>query len=85
MSMREHRASNGEAHPRARERQELADLASQTFGIPRRQALRLADRYLGDPQRGASFLVWLARPAPSAAASLDRLPTGLLTHPTVDP
>jgi len=61
--------------PRERERQELADLASQTMGIPRRQALRLADRYLGDPRGGASFLVWLARPAPSAAASLDRLAT----------
>jgi hypothetical protein len=54
------------ARREACERQELADLASQTMGIPRRQALRLADRYLGDPDGQASFLVWLARPAPSA-------------------
>jgi hypothetical protein len=44
------------------ERQELADLASQTMGIPRRQALRLADRYLAVPRGETSFLVWLAQP-----------------------
>jgi len=65
------RGVDGTARPGASERQALADLASQTMGIPRRQALRLADRYLGDPRREESFLVWLARPAPSAAASLD--------------
>lgn len=84
--MREDRAfPDREARRRTRQLSELADLASQTIGIPRRQALRLADRYLGDPDGGASFLVWLARPAPSAAASLDRLATRPLTHPTIDP
>lgn len=67
------------------DRQELADLASQTMGIPRRQALRLADRYLDDDHGGTSFLVWLAQPVPSAAASLDPFSTASLTYPTVDP
>jgi hypothetical protein len=43
----------------ARARQDLADLASQTMGIPRRQALRLADRYLRQPDAPTSFLAWI--------------------------
>jgi hypothetical protein len=68
--MRDLRRMDVGSGPGSHERQELADLASQTMGIPRRQAIRLADRYLTDPQSEASFLVWLARPAPSTAASL---------------
>jgi len=64
--MSDDRGVDRAARREACERQELAELASQTMGIPRRQALRLADRYLGDPHGQANFLVWLARPAPSA-------------------
>ena len=65
----------------ARERQDLADLASQTMGIPRRQALRLADRYLLQPGGRTSFLAWIARPA----AEHRNASRFALTHPVVAP
>jgi hypothetical protein len=46
----------------ARRRQDLADLASETLGIPRRRALFLADRYLRQSEAGTSFLAWIGLP-----------------------
>jgi len=46
----------------ARRRQDLADLASQTMGIPRRQALLLTNRHLRQPEAGTSFLAWIGFP-----------------------
>jgi hypothetical protein len=43
----------------------LAELASQTLGIPGRQAQRLAKRYLrrhGSAGRPTSFLSWICEP-----------------------
>jgi hypothetical protein len=47
----------------ARERQDLAELASQALGIPRALALRLAERYLSAGGPKAGFLAWIGRPA----------------------
>jgi hypothetical protein len=44
---------------------DLAELASQTLGIPGRQAERLARRYLrrqSTPGRPTSFLTWICEP-----------------------
>jgi hypothetical protein len=46
----------------------LAELASQTLGIPGRQAQRLAKRYLrrhSTAGRPTSFLTWICEPTPS--------------------
>jgi hypothetical protein len=46
----------------------LAELASQTLGIPGRQAQRLAERYLrthSTAGRRTSFLTWICEPTPS--------------------
>lgn len=40
----------------------LADLASETMGIPGRQALRLADEYVREGLIEPDFLSWIVHP-----------------------
>jgi hypothetical protein len=58
----------------AEARWDLADLASQTFGIPGRLALQLADRYLqlSTAHEGGAFLAWIG----GGGASARTLPFG---------